>query len=144
MEDIFDTYGKNIADADGRIASLRKSVNGNSLLRLATIVGGGAALFAAVQTENVLLVIGLFLLIMVCFMMLVWRQSKLEAQKAAWEDFREVNRNEVAMTEGRPNMYPNGAAYADRRHPYSGDLDIFGPSSVFALINRCATSTANR
>ncbi|HWK99091.1 MAG TPA: hypothetical protein VNQ55_04055, partial [Parapedobacter sp.] len=91
MDDIFDTYRRNIAEADSRIVGLRKLINGNSLLRLTTIVGGGAALFAAVQTESVLLVVGLFLLIVVCFMALVWRQSKLEAQKTVWEDFLTVN-----------------------------------------------------
>src|SRR5690606_12220577 len=111
MEDIFDTYRKHVAECDRRIAGLRKLINGNSLLRLATIVGGGAALFAAVQTESVLLVVGLFLLIVVCFMALVWRQSKLEAQKAVWEDFLAVNRNELAMANGEPNRYPDGATY---------------------------------
>ncbi len=143
MADIFDAYRKNIADCDARIAGLRRLINGNSLLRLATIIGGGAALFAAVQTERVGLVVGLFFIIVVGFMALVWRQSKLEARKAAWEDFLAVNQNELAMAEGKPNRYPDGAAYMDRQHPYSGDLDIFGPSSVFALLNRCATPTAN-
>src|SRR3546814_20662524 len=101
MEDIFDTYRQHIADADRRIGGLRTLVNTNSLLRLATIIGGGAALFAAVQTESVLLVVGLFLVIVVCFMALVWRQSKLEARKAAWEDFLAVNRNELAMADGK-------------------------------------------
>lgn len=143
MEAVFDTYRKNIAEADRRIADLRKLINMNSLMRLAVIVGGGAALFATVQTENVLLVVGLFLVIVICFMALVWRQSKLEAQKAVWEDFRTVNQNELAMADGKPNLYPDGANHMDRQHPYSGDLDIFGPSSVFALLNRCATPTAN-
>ena len=117
MEDIFNTYRRNIRETDTRIAGLRKRVNGNSLLRLATIVGGGAALFAAVQTESVWLVVGLFLLIVVCFMALVWRQSKLEEQKNAWQDFLTVNQNELWMAEGKPNRYPDGAVYMDRRHP---------------------------
>ncbi|MEC3879050.1 MutS-related protein [Parapedobacter sp. 10938] len=144
MEDIFDAYRNNIAETDHRLAGLRKLINTNSLLRLATIVGGGAALFVAVQTESVWLVVGLFLLIVVGFMALVWRQSKLEAQKAACEDFRAVNQNELAMADGNPNLYPDGATYMDGKHPYSGDLDIFGTSSVFALVNRCATPAANR
>lgn len=125
------------------MATLRKSINTNSLMRLAAIVGGGAALFAAAQTENVALVVGLFLAVVLGFMALVWRQSKLEAQKAVWDDFRTVNQNELALANGRPNLYPDGVRYMDRQHPYSGDLDIFGPSSVFALVNRCATPTAN-
>ncbi|MFB2118809.1 DNA mismatch repair protein MutS [Parapedobacter sp. 2B3] len=143
MEDIVGAYRKNVEMCDARIARLRRLINSNSLLRLGTIVGGGAALFAAVQTENVWLVVGLFLLIVLCFVALVWRQSKLEVQKASWEDFLAVNQNELAMADGKPNRYPDGSVYMDRKHPYSGDLDIFGPSSVFALINRCATPPGN-
>src|SRR3546814_11581882 len=76
-------------------------------------------------------------------MALVWRQSKLEARKAAWEDFLAVNRNELAMADGKPNQYHDGAIYMDRKHPYSGDLNIFGSASVFSLINRSATPKAN-
>ena len=112
-------------------------------MRLATIIGGGAGLFAAAQTENVVLVVGLVLGFLVGFMALVWRQSRLEAQKKVWEDFLTVNQNELEVVNRQPNRYPDGSAYMDRQHPYSGDLDIFGPSSVFALINRCATPTAN-
>ncbi|MGV3761441.1 MutS-related protein [Parapedobacter sp.] len=143
MEDIFNTYRNHIGDTERRIAGLRKLINTNSLLRLATIVAGGSALFISVQTESVWLVVGVFLLIVVCFMALVWRQSKLEAQKATCEDFLAVNRNELAVAEGKPNLYPDGAIHMDGRHPYSGDLDIFGTSSIFALINRCATPSAN-
>ena len=143
MEAAFETYHKNVVTAENRVAGLRKMINGNSLLRLVTIVGGGAALFAAAQMESVLLVVGLFFLILLCFMALVWRQSKLEAAKTSWEDFLAVNRNELAIADGTPNQYPDGSVYMDRQHPYSGDLDIFGPSSVFALANRCATPTAN-
>lgn len=143
MEVALETYHKNVAAAESRIAGLRKKINGNSLLRLATIVGGGGVLFAAVQMESVWLVVGLFFLILLCFMALVWRQSRLEAEKTTWEDFLVVNQNELAIADGKPNRYPDGSVYMDRRHPYSGDLDIFGPSSVFALANRCATPAAN-
>src|SRR5690606_24721644 len=132
-----------ITEADRRMATLRKSINTNSLMRLAAIVGGGAALFAAAQTENVALVVGLFLAVVLGFMALVWRQSKLEAQKAVWDDFRTINQNDLAWAAGRPTLSPDGVRCMDRRRPDSGDLDIFGPSSVFALVNRDATPTAN-
>lgn len=142
-ESVFDKYGQNIADAEVQIAALRKRINGNSLLRLATIIGGGAALFVAVQSENIWLVFVLFFVVIVFFMGLVWRQSKLETSKVAWEDFLMVNQNEVTIAAGESNRYPHGQDFTDSRHPYSSDLDIFGSSSLFARINRCATPQAN-
>lgn len=142
-EPVFDKYRKNIADAEVKIAALRKLINGNSLFRLATIVCGGAALFMAVQSESIWLVFMLFFVVIILFMGLVWRQSKLEVRRATWEDFLAVNQNEVDIIGGKPNRYPDGGAFMDSRHPYSGDLDIFGAASLFALVNRCATPQAN-
>ncbi|SEK66998.1 MutS domain V [Parapedobacter koreensis] len=143
-EHVYNAYQKNIADTNGRLAVLRKSINGNSLLRLATILCGGAALFMAVQSEWLWLVMALFFTIIVLFMGLVWRQSKLEARKAALEDFLAVNQNEIDVSNGLPNRYPHGELFADSHHPYVSDLDVFGPSSLFAMVNRCATQLANR
>lgn len=33
----------------------------------------------------------------------------------------------------------DGARYLDADHPYANDLDLFGPNSVFHLLNRCQT-----
>ncbi len=144
MKNSFDTYRKNVAETNKEVASLRKSINGNALLRLGAIVIGGAALFMAVQSERVWLVMALFFAVVVLFMALVWRQSKLESKKVALLDFLSVNQNELDIRDGKPNRYPNGESFRDGRHPYSEDLDVFGASSLFALINRGATVQANR
>lgn len=143
MEHTFDTYRRNITDADLQLRGLRRSINNNSLLRLAAIIGGGTALFMAVQSEHVGLVMGVFFAVVVLFAGLVWRQSRLELRKIALESFLAVNQNEVDVAVGKPNRYPDGQAFADNCHPYSGDLDVFGPSSLFALVNRGATPQAN-
>lgn len=143
MKNIFDAYRRNITDSHSQLAGLRRSINSNSLLRLAAIIGGGTALFMAVQMEQVGLVTGVFFAVIVLFAGLVWRQSKLEKRKVELESFLAVNQNEIDLREGKPNRYPDGRAYMDSRHPYSGDLDIFGPSSLFALLNRAATPQAN-
>ncbi len=33
----------------------------------------------------------------------------------------------------------DGSRYRDAAHPYANDLDLFGPSSLFQLLNRCQT-----
>ncbi|HEX9794872.1 MAG TPA: hypothetical protein VGC54_12895 [Planctomycetota bacterium] len=33
----------------------------------------------------------------------------------------------------------DGAAYRDPEHPYAGDLDVFGPGSLFERLNDCST-----
>lgn len=144
MNNIVDFYRKNVLDSQQRIARLRKTINQNALLRLLTIVLGATALFMAVQSEQVWLVMALFFTIIVLFMGLVWRQSKLEARRAALSDFLAVNQNELNIINGGLNIYPDGASFKDGQHPYSEDLDIFGTASLFTLVNRGATVHANR
>lgn len=143
MKDIFDAYRRNMQDAQSQLGRLRRSINSNSMLRLAAVIGGGTALFTAVQSEHVGLVTGAFFVVIVCFAGLVWRQSRLEKRKAEFESFLVINRNEIDLSEGKPNRYSDGREFADNRHPYSGDLDVFGPSSLFGLVNRGATPQAH-
>lgn len=143
-ENIYQHYRQHIANTEVQLIALRRAINNNSLLRLVAIICGGAALFMAVQSEQLWLVLALFFLVIVLFMGLVWRQSKLEARKTALDDFLAVNLNEIAIADGNPNRYPHGERFMDRDHPYTGDLDVFGSSSLFARINRCATAQANR
>lgn len=137
-------YRRNIVTANQEIAALRKSININSFLRLGSIIGGGAALFAAVQTEQIWLVMAVFFAVLLFFMGLVWRQSKLEKKKMQLMDFVVINQNELDVFEGNPNRYADGIAFREKTHPYSEDLDVFGPHSLFALANRCATKQGNR
>jgi hypothetical protein len=39
-----------------------------------------------------------------------------------------------------PGFGESGARFQDEKHPYSGDLDIFGPGSLFQLLNSARTS----
>ncbi|QEG32706.1 Endonuclease MutS2 [Gemmata obscuriglobus] len=42
---------------------------------------------------------------------------------------------------GRPSGNGDGTRFADDAHPYSDDLDLFGPGSLFELLTVCRTRT---
>ncbi len=48
----------------------------------------------------------------------------------------EINKNEIDASRGDWSMFDEGNEYKDSKHAFSYDLDIFGPKSVFQLINR--------
>lgn len=58
-------------------------------------------------------------------------------------EFREIlvqlNVEEPARLEGKAVEGEGGIEFADKEHPYTGDLDVFGKRSLFALLDRCAT-----
>lgn len=135
-----DFYYSNIKNTEATLASLEKQININSLLRLAVILGGAAVLFQIFQTNNVwLLLIAVFAIIFL-FSFLIRRQSRLEKTRDENLAFLRVNQNEVAIIEGKATMYADGEVYNDGKHPYVSDLDVFGPKSVFSLVNRSATA----
>src|SRR5690606_30962656 len=45
---------------------------------------------------------------------------------------------QVFLDEGKP-FYDNGNEFTDTRHPYSFDIDLFGPHSLFEHLNRTST-----
>lgn len=133
-------YNNNIKNTEAVLASLEKQINRNSFLRLAVIIGGGAILFQVFQTNNIwFLLVAVFSIIFI-FAFLVKRQSKLEKSRDENTAFLRVNQNEIAVINSESNMYENGVAYDNGKHPYVSDLDIFGEKSIFSLVNRAATS----
>jgi DNA mismatch repair ATPase MutS len=50
-----------------------------------------------------------------------------------------INEEEVNRLEFKPRHFSNGPAHLNEAHSYTGDLDIFGPKSLYHFINRTAT-----
>jgi DNA mismatch repair ATPase MutS len=133
-------YNNNITTTAVQIKQLNGKINRFSFLRLALILGGGFALFQVIQSEQIALTLITFIAILLLFFWLVFIQSKLVKSKEALERFLKVNENEIAVYSNRSsNIYSNGETYVDDRHLYSSDLDIYGDSSLFQLVNRCAS-----
>nr|WP_121269332.1 DNA mismatch repair protein MutS [Pedobacter schmidteae] len=81
----------------------------------------------------------LLFLPLVLFLLLVKQQAKVQNQLTYAEQLLWVYQNEINQLTDGINGYHDGTAYADEAHPYASDLDIFGPGSLYALINRCNT-----
>ncbi|SEM42712.1 MutS domain V [bacterium A37T11] len=135
-------YQQRVATKSAELTVLNKKINAVSLFRLFVIVGGAILIFQCFRTEIVWLSLVSVLFVLLVFMGLVSKQSKLERIKKAAEDERWVNQNELDIWAGKPNGYADGAEFFDSKHPYTSDLDVFGEASLYALINRCSTPEA--
>ncbi len=67
---------------------------------------------------------------------LVAMQQAADAERARQQRLVEINEGELESVAYRFERFDGGARYADALHPYTGDLDVFGPKSVYALVNR--------
>lgn len=134
-----DFYQSNVNRTKEEIKSLEKQINKNAFLRLGLMVLGAIGIWQLFSLNNIFLVLGAFLLVIFLFAFLVYRQAKVDRQLQEAKVFLSVNENELHIQDRKKNMYDDGEAYEDPKHPYSSDLDIFGPNSLFEMVNRCAT-----
>jgi len=73
------------------------------------------------------------------FLVLLKKQVKVQDELNYTEKLLFVFRNEVDLITTGRQKYNDGAVFGNESHPYSSDLDIYGPSSLYAMINRSNT-----
>jgi DNA mismatch repair ATPase MutS len=141
-QNILANYSSKIELLKGESKDLKKLIDQYSYLRLGVF-------FLAIFLTYLLFDIGfkaiipIFILMIASFLFLV----KVQLKKRNLFDFKNLQiillENEVNNILNFKNIYCDGTLFGDGKHPYTDDLDIFGPYSIFSLINRCATAEGN-
>lgn len=122
-----------------QVNSLVKKLNQVSLSRLGVFIAE-ILIIALIISQGYHWVMGVLLAVPVLvFMVLVKKQVNLQAQLQYAGKLLWVYQNEERYISEQGNGYEDGRTYQDEQHPYSSDLDIFGPSSLYAALNRCKT-----
>ncbi|HLU87001.1 MAG TPA: hypothetical protein VKZ44_04540 [Taishania sp.] len=68
------------------------------------------------------------------FLVNKWLDAKLLKEKH--ELYIELNSNELKLIQGDWSSFEDGSEFKSGAHPYSNDMDLFGPKSVFQYLNR--------
>lgn len=142
-QDIQSAYQHNINLSIEQVKYFKNKVNAFSLLRLVIFGALLVLIYWAVKLDNFTLFAIGAVAIAVAFNWLVARQGWFEKQREYFENFKAVNQNELDSMSSYANIYHNGSEFNHDKHYYTSDLDIFGPASLYQLINRGAT-TAGR
>jgi len=140
---VFDYYRAQADEAQAEHKKFNKRVNAYSLLRLVVLLVGGYLIYQSISIESIWLTEVVFILIIVAFAWLVSKQAQFEKEKQFYQALSQVVTNEINCIERHENTYSDGAAYVHDEHIYTSDLDIFGPASLYNLINRCASPQGN-
>jgi hypothetical protein len=74
------------------------------------------------------------------FAQLVKRHERVQQDAKHYQHLSSLNKGEAQSQENDHSNWPGGKAYSDPQHPYSYDMDMFGPYSLFQMINRGQTS----
>lgn len=136
---VINYYEEQISIATAQIRKFEKLVNTYSFFRLIAIFLGGFLVYQSLKIESVLLTEVVFLSVVVGFAFLVRKQGGYEKRKQYFTFLKQVNENEIASILHQQNMYDDGTRFESDEHIYTSDLDIFGNSSLFNLINRTVT-----
>lgn len=142
QEEIKTRYELLIQDLNIEIAKVKIKIDRFSFIRVALLIVEIFVFVSFVKADNDLatLIGGICLIIPIAvFVIVVKKQNLLEKTGSYLRNLLWVYQNEVNLINGLENGYDHGTAFEDENHPYLADLDIFGRSSLFALINRCST-----
>lgn len=144
---IINEYNEKFTNASQNIDGTKKLIDKYSYIRIGLFLI--EVLFFVLllnSADNIWRNIVQFLMVMpvLGFVFIVRKQSKLDDKLAFEKKLLWIYRNELNCLSGLENGYNNGADYDSDAHPYVSDLDIFGNSSLFELINRCSTKMGNQ
>ena len=118
---------------------LQKKYNQVSILRIifffVAIIG---VIYLANARETYWFVVALIVAIVGFILLIKWHQH-VKQQYEQTERLVTINQEELQRLNYNFQSFDAGVTYQDARHPYSGDLDVFGDHSLFQLINRSAT-----
>lgn len=73
------------------------------------------------------------------FLFLVKRLHSVERRLALVKNKILIVENEVQNLKDLKNVYYDGSIFSDDDHFFTSDLDVFGPFSLYAILNRCKT-----
>ena len=130
-------YAERLAVRRAVVAEQSARLDTLSIARLSTFVMGLVVAGLAFGVELfspwfALAPVGVFLFFVARFEMARGRKAWAERAAAFYA-------GGLARLEGKPSGAGDGARFADEKHPYAADLDLFGPGSVFERLTACRT-----
>ena len=129
-------YKKRCEHFTSTLIAERKKINLVSNLRLITALGFLDCHVFCIYEYNLAFAA---LLLLVAFVILVQRHSRMFDQKTHLENLLRINEHESKSLIGETTGFANGSEFIDPHHPYTHDLDIFGEGSLFQSVSRCNT-----
>lgn len=80
----------------------------------------------------------------VLFVLTLRKYNNLAADKRRAEFLQQINEAELLRINNNLSTFPTGSEFLHRNHDYAADLDVFGPHSLFQLLNRTTTASGAR
>jgi Flp pilus assembly protein TadB len=127
------------------LAAARRSSAGLSNARLAIFLLAAGAFLAAVFLNAVIPALLALVAGIALFAWLVAKHDCVARVERFAARMEAINADGLARMRGEWNRLPaDGAAFLEANHPFAGDLDCFGPASLFQYLNAAQTRFGRR
>jgi len=138
MGSLSELYQQKINRYTSELQNIQKKISLVAILRFASFIALTFSIyFCAKDFQYSLLLVALFFFI--AFIILVRIYFVLKDKKAMNQKLLFINNNELNIIKGEPNQFDNGKSFLTHES-YFDDLDIFGQSSLYHVLNRTTTS----
>lgn len=124
------------------LAALKKKLALSAVFRVLTFLVAGVSGYLYLN-QRIPWILVTTLLFFAAFLFLVVYALRLKDQKLLLEKLLFLCKNELGVLRNEPNQMEDGREFSNTLS-YAADLDIFGPGSLFHLLNRCTTSDGKK
>lgn len=134
-------YRDNIKRYDAKLLRLDKLLKRSSFLRLFAFVMSIGIL--ATLFSNNLITPGFIVspILTLCFALILKHYDKIASLRKHTLFLKRINESEILRERCNLEEFDYGDKFINQNHPYTSDLDIFGPHSIFQLVNRTTTES---
>ncbi|MBF01223.1 MAG: DNA mismatch repair protein [Flavobacterium sp.] len=134
-----DFYISRVKSFSAELTKYKNQYNAISTARFLVAVIFLVFIYLAIRQDNISGYIIPSLSLVVIFIVLLRLHSIIVFKKQRAATLVAINEDELNHLSRRGSNFYNGSEFADPKHPYSHDLDIFGDNSLYQHLNRTET-----
>lgn len=139
-QDKINSHLKNVADLNTKLAALQEKKNNFPVQRLSVLIAG-ILLCILFWQYNIWLVVSAVNLVIIAFVWLSFKETKLNNKATFIEKNKQVFELEIQLHKRNFEGLDKGESFFTPNHDFAFDLDVFGEKSLFQLLNRTSTFT---
>lgn len=132
-------YQQRIQQLQEHLRKVQQQLIAVSVARLVSFLGVLIAGYYWIKSDGSVLLVSIAVISLIVFIIFVKRAFRLNDEKALTNKLLFVNHNEAGILNHQQSKFPDGREAAAEAG-YAADLDIFGPNSLYHLLNRTTTT----
>src|SRR5680860_168173 len=133
---IITQYQTRINDLEKQLQAISRKVFTYSLIRFAIFTGIVLSIYFYIRQDYPVILLFVAMAAVALFLFVVKQHAEIKYQQTILNNLIKINHNEIAILSQKPSFLPDGATY-HLNYSYSADLDVFGPRSLYHMIQRC-------